>query len=133
MLFEASSRLGGQVAIAALADWRKDLKWIVDWLESGLHHLGVSVLLNRFVEADDILKKTPDAVIVATGGLPDDGEIRGGELCQPVWDVLTGPPPRASSVIVVDGTGQNGASPCANYLSGRGVQVTMLVLIVILG
>ena len=40
----------------------------MDWPESELHHLGVWVQLNYFVEADDILKEKPDAVIVATGG-----------------------------------------------------------------
>ena len=36
VLFEASSKLGGQISLAARAGWRRDLYGIVDWLQGEL-------------------------------------------------------------------------------------------------
>ena len=45
MLFEAASRLGGQLLLATKATWRKDLIAIVDWRAAELERLGVDVRL----------------------------------------------------------------------------------------
>src|SRR5262249_18314053 len=88
VLFEAAPQPGGQRLIAVRAPWRRDRIAIVDWRAAELERLGVDLRLNRFAEADDILAESPDAVIVATGGVPDTEWLDGAEHCTTVWDVL---------------------------------------------
>jgi hypothetical protein len=40
---------------------------------------------------DDVLREQPDAVIIATGGLPDTEWLDGAEYCDTVWQVLEDP------------------------------------------
>ncbi len=123
VLFEAGARLGGQMLTAVRATWRKDLIAIVDWRVAELERLGVEVRLNSFAEEEDVLRERPDAVIIATGGLPDVDWFEGAEHCQSVWDVLTGTAQVKETVIVYDGTGRHPAVSCALHLAELGREV----------
>ena len=54
VLLERSGRLGGQMALAAVAPGRADLQAWVDWAERELHQLGVRIVLDT--------EATPDLV-----------------------------------------------------------------------
>jgi 2,4-dienoyl-CoA reductase-like NADH-dependent reductase (Old Yellow Enzyme family) len=124
VLFEAASKVGGQLLIAVKATWRKDLIALVDWRVAELEKLGVEVRLNTYAEDNDILAEKPDVVFVATGGQPDLSWLEGGELCQSPWDVLTDATKAKEDVIVYDGTGRHEAVSTALHLAelGRSVQ-----------
>ncbi|MGF1608621.1 MAG: FAD-dependent oxidoreductase [Kiloniellales bacterium] len=122
-LFEAGHRLGGQVLLAARASWRKDLIGIVQWREAELKRLGVDVRLGVYAGAADVLDLGPDAVIVATGGIPDASWLKGHGLCLTVWDVLAAPTKAADEVIVYDGIGRQQAPSCALQLAEQGSKV----------
>ena len=128
VLFEAGAKLGGQLLIAVRASWRRDLIAIVDWRTAELERLGVDVRLNRYAEASDVLAEKPDAVIIATGGVPDIDWLDGAEHCTSVWDALTGSTRAKADVIVYDGTGRHQAVSCALHLAeiGRDVQFVTL-------
>jgi 2,4-dienoyl-CoA reductase-like NADH-dependent reductase (Old Yellow Enzyme family) len=126
VLFEAAGRLGGQVLIAAGASWRKDLIGIVDWRRQELERLGVTVHLDAYVEADEVMEEQPDLVIVATGGTPDIDWIPGAEHCASVWDALTGNVPLGSEIIVYDGTGRHPAPQFAELAATEGRQVSLV-------
>ncbi|MBI3709534.1 MAG: NADH:flavin oxidoreductase [Proteobacteria bacterium] len=128
VLFEAASRLGGQLLLAVRATWRRDLIAIVDWRAAELARLGVDVRLDTYAEADDVLREQPDTVIIATGGLPDTEWLEGAEHCATVWDVLSGTVAAKDEVIVYDGTGRHQAVSCALHLAeqGHGVQFVTL-------
>ena len=126
VLFEASDRLGGQINIAARADWRRDLMGIVEWLAAELAHNGIDVRLNSFAEEADILAENPHLVVVATGGVPDLDWIDGGEHCVSTWDVLSGAIAVGEDVLVYDGTGQHAAVSCAEALAANGRQVRLV-------
>jgi 2,4-dienoyl-CoA reductase-like NADH-dependent reductase (Old Yellow Enzyme family)/thioredoxin reductase len=126
VLFEAAGRLGGQVLIAARASWRKDLIGIVDWRRHELERLGVTVHLDAYVEADEVMAERPDLVIVATGGTPDINWIPGAEHCTSVWDALTGIVPLGSEIIVYDGTGRHPAPQFAEFAASEGRQVSLV-------
>lgn len=128
VLFEAASRLGGQLLTAVRATWRKDLIAIVDWREAELARLGVTVRLNAYAEAEDVLRERPDAVVVATGGVPDTEWLDGAEHCVSVWDVLTDPNRAKDDVIVYDGTGRHEAVSCALHLAEQGSQVRFVTI-----
>jgi 2,4-dienoyl-CoA reductase-like NADH-dependent reductase (Old Yellow Enzyme family) len=127
-LFEAGSRLGGQLLLAVRATWRRDLIAIVDWRAAELTRLGVDVRLGTYATADDILRERPDAVIVATGGLPNTDWLDGAKHCTTTWDVLANTAEARDDVIVYDGTGRHQAVSCALHLAeaGRAVQFVTL-------
>lgn len=124
-LHEAGTALGGQLLIAARASWRKDMRGIVDWLVGEIEHLGVTVHLNSYVEADDVRADSPDIVVVATGGLPDTEWVDGAEHCVSTWDILTGAVPRAEEVLLFDGTGVNAGASCVDHMASEGSRVIL--------
>jgi len=117
-LFEAGNKLGGQIRIASLAGWRRDIIGIVDWYGERLEALGVDVRWNTMAGLADIRELKPDIVIVATGGVPDTDLVPGGEMAQSVWDALTGRP-LSGDILVYDDNGQPPAPSCADYLAGQ--------------
>jgi NADPH-dependent 2,4-dienoyl-CoA reductase/sulfur reductase-like enzyme len=128
VLFEAASKLGGQLLTAVRATWRKDLIAIVDWREAELARLGVDVRLNSFAEPEDVLRERPDAVVIATGGIPDTEWLDGAEHCASVWDVLTDSNRAKDDVIVYDGTGRHEAVSCALHLAEQGSHVRFVTI-----
>jgi NADPH-dependent 2,4-dienoyl-CoA reductase/sulfur reductase-like enzyme len=128
VLFEAGSRLGGQLLIAVRATWRRDLIAIVDWRAAELARLGVEVRLNHYAEMDDLLRERPDAVIVATGGVPDTDWLDGAEHCDTVWQVLEDASRVKRDVLVYDGAGRHQAVSCALHLAEQGHEVQFVTL-----
>lgn len=124
-LFEAGPKLGGQILVAAAAQERRALIGIVDWRIAELDRLGVAVRTSCYAEAQDVLAEAPDLVIVATGGIPDIDWLDGGELCDSVWDLLTGSVAGKDSVLVYDGTGRQAAMSCALRLAEAGRAVSI--------
>lgn len=127
-LLEAASRLGGQVLLAQQASWRKDLIGLVDWRVAELERLGVTIQLNVFAEAEMTEALEPDVVIVATGGVPNEGWIEGAALCTSSWDALTETSGTAGEAIVYDGTGRHSAVTAAEKLAMQGQKVTLYSL-----
>lgn len=68
-LFEAGSRLGGQVNIASQSPYRPHLRRQVTWMESELPILGVDVRTGTRFDLSLLEGVTPDAFIVATGSM----------------------------------------------------------------
>ena len=127
-LFEAASRLGGQVLMASQASWRKDVAGIVDWRSGELDHLGADVRLNVYAEAADIEALDPDVVIIATGGLPDIDWLEGAQHCTSSWDALSQDAPTGAAVVVYDGTGRHPAATCAERYANSGADVRLVSL-----
>jgi 2,4-dienoyl-CoA reductase-like NADH-dependent reductase (Old Yellow Enzyme family)/thioredoxin reductase len=126
VLFEAANRLGGQVLLASRASWRKDVMGIIDWRASEIERLGVTVRLGAYAEAGDILGEAPDAVIIATGGMPDIDWIDGAEHVTSGWDVISGSVPLGQDVIVYDGTGRHPAPQAAELAAMAGRQASLV-------
>jgi len=127
-LYEAAQRLGGQLLLATKASWRKDIIAVVDWRVSELEELGVAVHLNHYIEQEEILAINADVVIVATGGLPNPGNIKGYDYCDSTWDVLGGHSPLAENVLVYDGTGRHEGISCAQYIGAKGSTVQFFTI-----
>ena len=125
-LFEASPKLGGQVLIGAQASWRGDLTGVVDWRVSEIERLGAEVHTSVFAEAEDVLSRDADIVIIATGGIPDLDWLDGVEHSTSAWSFLTGSAPVGSSVLVYDGTGRHPALQCAEYAVSSGADSRLI-------
>jgi 2,4-dienoyl-CoA reductase-like NADH-dependent reductase (Old Yellow Enzyme family)/thioredoxin reductase len=103
-LHEASRRLGGQVLLAQLLPERSEFGGLVTNLQHELARAGVDVKLNTPVSAETVRREHPDAVIVATGGLPYRPEIEGAEEAHVLdaWAVLEGRANPGGRVLVAD-------------------------------
>jgi len=128
VLLEAGPRPGGQVLLAALGSWRRDLIGIVDWRVDAIARLGVELRLNTYASAQDIARLDPDVVVVATGGIPLLEDLEGHRHCRSVLDALTELPPATGDVLVYDGTGRHNAYVCAERYAVAGLEVTLVTL-----
>ena len=127
-LLEVGSKLGGQVRLAARANERQqELLSIVNWLESEVRRLGVTVRLNTYAEAADVAALNPDAVIVATGGLPAEPRLTSGaHLVTSTWDILSGDVAPKPRVLVFDDLGGDQALSTAEKLAESGSVVEIV-------
>ena len=125
VVFEAASEPGGQIVLAAKATWRGDLLGIARWLASEVEHLGVTMHLNRYAEAEDVLAERPDVVVVATGGVPNVEWVEGAEHVVSVWDVLGGQVEPGPEVLVFDDHGDHQGPSVVDFLASRGSAVEL--------
>jgi 2,4-dienoyl-CoA reductase-like NADH-dependent reductase (Old Yellow Enzyme family) len=79
VLYERDPYLGGQLHIAARAPGRQDMEEPVRYYEIQFKRLGVEVNLGTAVVPATVKEEAPDAVIVATGGLPRAGDFAGAD------------------------------------------------------
>jgi mycofactocin system FadH/OYE family oxidoreductase 2 len=135
VLFEAAPALGGQVLAAARAPKREDYAAIATWLAVQIRKLGVEVRLNAPASAADVLAESPEAVVVATGATPRVPDIPGATLPHVVSDVdiLMGRARPGLRCVVVDGDGHFAGPTTADFLAGRGCDVTIITRYVIVG
>ncbi len=120
VLFEASDRLGGQLGLAAKGATRRQIWGVADWLISEVEALNVTLRLNSYVEASDVLAEGPDLVIIATGGWPEPLAIPGADLAISSWDVLSGEARISGSVLLFDEIGDHPAAVTSNVMSSAG-------------
>ncbi len=135
-LAEAGPVLGGAAIIAKLAPRMQTFGDFTDWLEREIYRLGVEVRTGAFIEADDIRVERPDAVIVATGGMPRMDGVQAAVPGQPAigvelahvlssTDLLTQPAAAlGSTALVFDDVGGYEAVGAAEFLIERRVSVT---------
>ena len=122
-VLEAASRPGGQVLLAARADWRRDIIGVIDWRVAELSRFGVEIRTGTFADASSVQDLDPEVVIIATGGIPFAGDIEGAELATSAWDVVGGYTPSGRSVIVCDGTGRVPGPQAAVTAATQGAEV----------
>ena len=136
VLAEAGPELGGLINIAKLAPHLHALGDFTQWQEHELYRLGVEVRTNTYIEAEDVVRRRPDVVVLATGSEPRmDGvqhalpgePAQGMEQAHVVSsvDLLTGAVKIAGgTALVFDDTGNYEAVAIAEWLVERGVAVT---------
>ena len=126
VLFEATGSLGGQLALASRATWRKGLSGIVAWLEQRLQALGVELRFNCLAGAEEVLAETPDVVVIATGGLPNVGHFEGRELATTSWDLLAGGVAAEGDLLVFDENGSHAGLSAAEVAAAAGAHVQIV-------
>jgi N-methyl-L-proline demethylase len=127
ILFEAGSEAGGQIRIAAGLARRREIMGIVDWRLAQCTKLGVTMRLNTYAEAADVLAEYPDIVIVATGGIPNTSFLDAGEdLVTTSWDLLTGAAGVAEQVLVYDDNGAHPGVSAAEFAARSGAKVEIV-------
>ena len=76
-LFEAAAELGGQLNLAKVVPGKEEFHGLLRWFAIALERAGVTVALNRRVEADDLADGSFDEVVIATGVLPRVPDVPG--------------------------------------------------------
>jgi mycofactocin system FadH/OYE family oxidoreductase 2 len=123
-LFERSDHLGGQVPVAASVPSRAEFLDITRNLVSAAQRAGVDVKTSYEATASMLHSENPDAVIVATGAVPNK-PWWAGDLAQvvDVRDVLEGRAAPQGRVLVIDELGFHQATSVAELLADRGCSV----------
>jgi 2,4-dienoyl-CoA reductase-like NADH-dependent reductase (Old Yellow Enzyme family)/thioredoxin reductase len=125
-LYEKTHELGGQWNIAAHLLGKESYATFTQYLDRALKQLGVAVHLETEVAKEDILRMSPDAVIVATGALPMILNVPGatGPNVVQANDVIAGKAEAEGRVVVVGG-GLLGMET-ALWLAEKGQEVSLI-------
>ncbi len=127
VVFEAADQPGGQIRLIARTRRRSEMIGIVDWRMAQCEALGVEFRFNTWAEASDVLAEKPDAVIVATGGLPQTEILSAGnDLVVSTWDILSGDAKPGQNVLIFDDSGDHGALQAAQLLAEAGATVEIM-------
>lgn len=104
-LHEADDHLGGQLLLAGASPGREEFLELAADLERQLELSGTTVVLGSRADEQLLEDTLPDAVILATGGLPITLPIPGADLPHVVqaWDVLTDTATTGRRVVVIGG------------------------------
>ena len=134
-LLERESRLGGQVASAVRVTNRAEFGDIVRNLVHETTQLNVTVKTGIAANADIVLAERPDAVIVATGSMPDRAAIPGadGPEVVDVTDILSGATMPFKRVMIIDRLGFHEATSAAEYLAEQGCEVEVVTQTLFVG
>ncbi len=126
-LFEQGNRLGGQFALAAKASYKEEFNDVIDHMALMAQRAGVDIHFNTRVSPEMVLETQPDAVILATGGIPLTVPLPGLEDTH--WllasDFLDGVAKVETKTALVIGGGLVGLE-AAELLTNNGVQVTLI-------
>jgi len=126
-LLEAMPWTGGQIRLAARNPRRKDLLGIVEWRDSELARLGVTVQVDTYADEHVVGDLQPDVVIVATGGLPQNPPLEAGDdLVVSAWDVVGGDARLKGDVLLYDDDGTHSAMTTAEMLVRSGVMLEIV-------
>ncbi len=107
-LYEKADRLGGTFLTIATGDFKWRIPQLIKWYEVQLKKLGVKVVLNTEIGADDPLLKSADAIFVATGSKPILPPIPGIEKAIDVEQIHRNGMPEGKNVVICGG----GLSAC---------------------
>ena len=126
-VFEAADQPGGQIRLTALQPRRREMISIIDWRYQQCLKMGVRFEFNTYAEAEDVLGSAPDAVILATGGLPHTEVLSAGnELVVSAWDILSGDVKPGQTVLVFDEAGDHTGLMAADLISEAGAKVEIV-------
>ena len=137
-LAEAAHQLGGQFRLAGMQPRRAQILDLLDWYEGQLANHQVDVRLNTPMEAAEVSAFDADAVVIATGSLPDEsgfqrfgpapGAINGIDNAN-VWsveDVMSRVCRPGKRVLLLDDGGNWRGCGTAWYLAEQGHEVTLI-------
>ncbi len=125
-LFEKDAKLGGQLNIAALPPFKGDIFPWINYLVNQVKKAEVEVKLNTDATAEIITKGNPDAIVIATGGIPAMPDTPGIDKPNVITaqDVLSGKVKAGQNVVIIGG-GMVGCET-GHYLAEQRKTVTII-------
>ncbi|MDP7192230.1 MAG: NAD(P)-binding protein [Arenicellales bacterium] len=125
-VFEAAEQPGGQVRLAARVPRRRELLGIIDWRVAMCEKGGVNIICSRLAGKTDVLAENPDLVIIATGGLPNTGNVEGAELVHSGWDVLDGSVKPLGTALLYDDNAAHPGLAAAEWIADSGCELEIV-------
>ena len=117
-VLEAMGEPGGQVNLLVRNPRRKEMVGIVDWRLAELERLGVPIHYNTYASVEDVLERSPDLVVIATGGIGQSPELEAGDdLVVSSWDILAGTTRPEASVLLFDDNGGHPGMSAAEVIN----------------
>jgi 2,4-dienoyl-CoA reductase (NADPH2) len=104
-LYEKTERLGGQAFYASLPWGKRELRNIIEFLETELQRSKVEVLLHREADVTTVQQEKPEVVVIATGARPVVPGIKGidNPRVLPAIEVLSGLKEVGERVVIIGG------------------------------
>jgi len=126
-VFEAADQPGGQIRLAAQSPRRREMLSIIGWRMAQCGKRGVEFRFNTLADAEAVLGTRPQAVIVATGGLPHTEVLReGNDLVASAWDILAGDVRPGADVLIFDDAGDHAGLQAAETIAATGARVEIV-------
>ncbi|MCI8327781.1 MAG: FAD-dependent oxidoreductase [Lachnospiraceae bacterium] len=127
-LMEKSSRLGGQMHLAAVPPSKEMVAKAIGYFKQEVENKGVKVLLNTEATVKAIQDMQADKVILATGSKPFVPPIPGIERAEECWDVLASAAKPKGKKITIIGGGNVGCETALTLLQTDN-QITILEML----
>ena len=129
VLFEKDPAPGGQLTVAALPPYKEDIAPFIKYMSDRLAEAGVDVRVSTEATPGAIAGVGPDAVVIATGGLPIIPDIPGvtGPNVVTAQDVLAGKAAAGQNVVIIGG-GMVGCET-GHFLAEQGKTVTIIEML----
>lgn len=129
-LYEQTGRWGGQFNLAARAPHKEEFEDVIHYMALVVERAGAEMHLNTRITPEQVAAAQPDAVVLATGGVPLTIPFPGLE--QSRWrlaaDVLDGSVTVDTQSVLVIGGGLVGLET-ADYLAAQDKQVTIVEML----
>lgn len=126
-LLEATDRAGGQINLLTRIPRRRELNGIIAWRLAELDHLGVRIRYDTWAEAEDVLARNPEMVIIATGGIAQLPPVdSGAALLTSSWDILSGAAKPAAEVLLFDDSGGHQGMSAAELIADGGSRLELV-------
>ncbi|MFH1624700.1 MAG: FAD-dependent oxidoreductase, partial [Pseudomonadota bacterium] len=124
-LYEREEELGGQLRQASVPPGKERFGAYLEYLRTQARKHGIQAKVGVDATADLVEREKPDAVVIATGGMPVLPEIKGLDMGRVVTagDVLLGKAKTGEKVLIIGG----GLVGCetAHHLVGRCKKITV--------
>ncbi|MGR3362167.1 MAG: N-methyl-L-proline N-demethylase HpbA [Paracoccus sp. (in: a-proteobacteria)] len=126
-VFEAADRPGGQIRLTARQERRREMISIIDWRMAQCEKAGVRFHFNTLADDQAVMATDPEAVIIATGGLPHSEVLSAGnDLVCSAWDILSGDVKPGSNVLVYDDAGDHPGLQAADLIAATDASVEIV-------
>lgn len=134
-LLDRNQELGGQVLIAMKGAGRDEFGVIIRNEKGQVEKSGTKIKLGVEVTTDMVLKENPDVVICATGSVPKECPVPGGDgdAVYNVWQVLKGEADLGENVLLIDYDGHHRATATAEWIVNQGKKCFMITSSLFIG
>ena len=100
---------------------------IIDWRIQACYKKKVKFYFNTFATKKTILDESPDAVIIATGGIPNTDILESGNnLAITTWDIISGSINVEDDVILYDDNGAYPGLQAAETIISKGAKLEII-------